>query len=65
MGPAREDHRDIAVFDLDSSFALYEVPKQLVCVTFLETPELSRQHGIECIGNHCHQHVEVDLDQNR
>ena len=64
MGTAGKDHRNIPVSNLDGTFTFYEVSKQLWCIAVLKTPELLRQHGIERIGNHGHQHIEVDLEQN-
>lgn len=64
MGTTGKDHRNIPVSNLNGTFTFYEVPKQLGCIAVLKAPELSCQHGIERIGDHGHQHIEVDLEQN-
>ena len=64
MGTARKDHRNIPVSNLNGTFTFYEVPKQLGCIALLKAPELLRQHSIERISDHGHQHIEVDLEQN-
>jgi len=64
VGTAGKHHRNVTVSNLNGTFTFYEVSKQLRCIAVLKAPQLSRQHGIECISDHGHQHIKVDFEQN-
>ena len=65
MGAARKRHGYVVIMHLDGTFTLDEMAVQLFGITGLKTAKLLRQHGIERIGDQGHQHIEVDLHQDR
>ena len=46
------------------SFSFNKVPVDLGGIAVFKSPKLLSQHGIEGIGDHGHDHIKVNLDQN-
>jgi len=41
-----------------------EVPIQFRRVAIFKSPQAPGKHGVERVGDHCHHHVEVHLDED-
>ena len=65
MGALGELHSDVPVPNFDSTPALDEVPENFWCIAVFETTQLPGQTAIQGICNHRHDHIKVDLDQDR
>jgi len=56
---------DLPVTDFDAALALDEIAADLGSITGLEAAQVLGQATVRVSANHRHDHVEVDLDQDR
>ena len=65
MGAFCELHIDIAVTNFNSTSTLDKVAEYLWCITIFKTAQLLGKAAIKGVRNHSHDHVKVDLDEDR
>lgn len=51
--------------NLDFSLSPDEMSKNLRSITIFESAKFFGQHAVQCIGDHRHDHIEVDFCQDR
>jgi hypothetical protein len=61
VGSSGEDDGDLVAPESHVSLASDKVAVDLSSITVFKAPKLLGQHGIESVGNHGHDHVEMDL----
>ena len=54
---------DLTMFDLNRTGAFHKVPIEFGRITGFESSQILSQPGVKRIGNHRHDHIEVDLGQ--
>jgi hypothetical protein len=65
MGAFRECHCDFLLLYIDLSFTSDKMPVYFWSVTAFESAKILSEPAIEGVRNHGHDHIEVDLDQDR
>ena len=65
MGALGELHIDISVTNFDSTATFDEVPENLWCIAVFKTTQLLGETAIKSIRYHSHDHIKMDLDQDR
>ena len=65
MSPAGVEYVDLAPADFDGSLSIDEVTAKRWGIALLKTAQMPGQHGIEGIGHHGQQDIEMDFDQDR
>ena len=65
VGPAGVGDGDLAVTYGNLAFAPDEVPVECGGVAALEASQVLGEPAVEGIGDHGHDYIEVDLDQDR
>ena len=65
VGPSGIRDEDLSSLDGYLTLSLDEIPVELWGIASFKPSEILSQPAVESVGDHCHDDVEVDFDQDR